>query len=161
MPRFARGAQTRRTIDCLAAIRGPNSLQKKHAPARTISGSRNRLVTEWAASVNGRFQASEALSTLRLPALKLYSPGGLLCPLRCCCAHPHAKGRHPFSRPDISWHCLHVVRPTSAIDVLGDPQNPPERSSLSHHSANEPQRRPRFVCRRCRHERYSERISTR
>src|SRR6202042_2863336 len=105
--------------------------------------------------IKARDSASEAISTLRLPAPKLSPPGGPLCPRLCWCAHPLARCPHPFSRRDISLRCLHVVPLTSAIDVLWDPQNPPERSSLSHHSASEPQRRPKSVCRRCRHEHYS------
>src|SRR5580704_5869719 len=113
MPRFARGAQTRRTIECLTAIRGPNSLQKKHAqPYRDLetasSQSGLRLGTD---DFKGK------LSTLHLPAPELSPPDGLLGPPWC--AHPRAKRRHPFSRPDTSLHCLHVVRPTSAIVVLG------------------------------------------
>src|SRR6202162_1707059 len=121
----------------------------------------DRLITEWAASLSRQFQASEMLSRLRLPAPKLFPHGGLLGPLPCWCAHPRAKGPHSFSPPDISWRCLHVVPLTSATDVLWDPQNLSERSSLSHHSASGSQRRLRFVCIRCQRERYSARISTR
>jgi len=131
--------------------------KKRPSPRYSIS----KRLTECAASLSRRFQASEALSTLRRPVPELFPHGGLLRPRPSWCAHLRARCPRSFSRPDISSHCLRVVPPTSATDVLWDPQNPPERSSLSHHSASEPQRRPKFVCKRCQHERYSQTLSAR